>query len=103
MRRRLSERPEDFEDDLLRMLFDATAFANMDETELEKYNSIMTTKLDIIAREEYARKEGEAVGEARGIAKTMHTLLASGMSMEELRKRLNLSEEEVAAILAPSS
>ena len=86
------------------MLFDATAFANMDETELEKYNSIMTTKLDIIAREEYARKEGLAEGKVAGRMETMQTMVAAGLvTIEALKEHYHLSEEEVAAILAPSS
>ena len=50
------------------MLFEATAFANMNEETLRQYNAIMTTELDIIARREFARKEGLAEGRAEGRA-----------------------------------
>ena len=60
----LNERPVGFRDELLRLLFEATAFANMDETTLQNYNAIMTTKLDIIAQNAFARNEGKAEGKA---------------------------------------
>ena len=46
----LKERPESFEEEVLKMIFEATAFANMTEGTLRQYNAIMTTELDIIAR-----------------------------------------------------
>ena len=41
---------------------------------------------------------GKAEGKAEGRMEMMRMLLASGMSMEELRQRLQLSDEEVEAI-----
>ena len=65
----LKKRPASFEEEVLKMIFEATAFANMNEETLRQYNAIMTTELDIIARREYARKEGREEGLAEGLAK----------------------------------
>lgn len=76
----LQERPTSFQDELLRLLFDATAFAKMDEVQLQNYNAIMTTKLDIIAQKAYARREGLAEGKAEGLAEGKAEGLAQGLA-----------------------
>ena len=108
----LSMRPQEFEDKLLQMLFEAMAFANMTETELKNYNAIMTTELDIIARQNFARDEGRAEGLAAGLAEgeakgrtegrlsTLREMVADGLvTIDVLKERYALSEEDVAAIL----
>ena len=45
----LGERPVTFEDELLRLLYDATEFARMEPGQIRILNAIMTTELDIIA------------------------------------------------------
>lgn len=74
----LKERPSSFKEDVVKMLFEATAFANMNEETLRQYNAIMTTELDIIARREFARKEGLAEGRAEGLAEGRAEGLAEG-------------------------
>ena len=64
----LDKRPEDMNNELLHLLYDATEFAKMDNYELQRINAIMTTELDIIARREFARNEGLAEGRAEGRA-----------------------------------
>ena len=118
----LKQRPEDFGDELLRLLFEATAFANMNETQLETINAIMTTELDIIARREFARKEGLEEGRKEGLEegrkegreegrkkgreegarqKAMEIaakLKAGGMSDKQICELTGLSEGELASV-----
>ena len=63
------------------------------------------------AREEFLRKEGEAIGEARGIAKgksigkaeaekdIIKSLVASGISVEEIASCLNKDVTEIRKLL----
>ena len=103
----LRERPEGFEDEMLKLLFNATAFANMDELQLEKYNTIMTTKLDIIAQQEYAKKEGRVEGRlegrvegrAEGMRELIQKFIASGMPKEEIAGRLAMSINDLDELL----
>ena len=50
------------------------------------------------AREEFLRKEGEAIGEARGIAKAVTALRNKGKSDAEIAGLLDLEIEEVQQI-----
>lgn len=61
-----NQRPTNFKGELLQLLYDATAFANMDERQLLNYNKVMRTELDILAWKEYARQEGLEEGRAEG-------------------------------------
>ena len=81
----LKKRPASFEEEVLKMIFEATAFANMNEETLRQYNAIMTTELDIIARREYARKEGREEGLAEGLAKGLAEGRAEG-HLEAIRE-----------------
>jgi len=110
----LKQRPADFGDELLRLFFEATAFANMNEKQLGIINAIMTTELDIIARREFARNEGWEEGKALGLAegraegraegakqKTLEIaakMKASGMHDKQICELTGLSEDELAAI-----
>ena len=114
----LKERPENFEDEVLKMIFEATAFANMNEDTLRQYNAIMTTELDIIARREFARKEGRAEGLAEGRAEGRAKGRAEGRTegsnerakeiavkmlsktypISEIAELTGLSEKEIAAL-----
>ena len=93
----LKERPENFQEEVLRMIFEATAFANMNEETLRKYNAVMTTELDIIARREYARKEGLEEGMAEGRAKGLAEGRAEGRA-EGLKEGLEKKAEAIREI-----
>ena len=58
---------------------------------------------DRMAREDFVREEGEAIGEARGIAKAEREMImnlhASGMSAEEIAARLKKDLAMVRQIL----
>ena len=98
----LPQRPESFEDEMLRMLFEATAFANMDEVQLNNYNKLMRTELDIIAITEYARKEGLKEGREQGreekTRETARNFLKLGVAVDIIAKATGLSEQEILAL-----
>ena len=62
----------------------------------------MRTKLDRIAENEYARKEGYKEGEAAGMAKGKEELakclLRMGVSPETIREASGLSMEAISAL-----
>lgn len=106
----LKQRPESFQDEMLRLLYEATAFANMDEKQLENYNAVMRTELDILAWKATARREGLAEGRAEGLAEgraegraeektnTARNLLHLGVSHDIIAKATGLTEKEIEAL-----
>ena len=71
----------------------------MEPGQIRILNAIMTTELDIIAQRAFARKEGRREGleegreeERRSIVKA---LLDSGMTLEEISRRLKIPVEEL--------
>ena len=90
----LKERPEGFDDPLLRRLFDATDYAMMSDEQQQIINQIMTTEIDIIARRNYAIEQAMAKEKAE-IAKN---LLDLGLDIEIIKKGTGLSEEEIKAL-----
>ena len=101
----LEQRPEGFEDEMLRELYDAAEFANMDIAKQTKYETYMRTELDIIAEKAYARDEGRAEGRAEGLAEghealleTARRMLAEGLSVEMAAKCTGLSREDIAGL-----
>lgn len=93
------QRPRHFEGELLQLLYDATAFANMDERQLLNYNRVMRTELDILAWKDYARKEGLEEGRAEGRAEVQREfalrMKAKGMDESTIAEITGLSEKEV--------
>ena len=64
----MEERPRSFKEDVLKMLFDASEFANMDPWQQYEYDNVMRTELDIIAEKAYAREEGYNEGKELGLS-----------------------------------
>ena len=98
----LKERPENFRDEILKLLYRAINLANLTQKELENYDKIMTTKLDIIAQINYAerkaREEGAAEGETRGKAEVARNMLAKGIAADVVSECTGLSVEEAQAL-----
>ena len=92
----LKERPATFDDDLLRLLYDATEFARMEPGQIRILNAIMTTELDIVAQQAFARKEAKEE-ERRSIARKS---LELGLSPETVSQITGLTVEEVRALVA---
>ena len=91
----LDKRPEDMNNELLHLLYDATEFAKMDNYELQRINAIMTTELDIIARREYARNEGLAEGRAEGREQGLAEGRAEGRAEGSKEKSLEIAKNLV--------
>ena len=66
---RLSERPDNLEEEIFRKLFDVSEFAQMTRDQQRQYVKIMTTERDVKNQISYARKEALAEGEAAGLEK----------------------------------
>lgn len=112
----LEERPANFEDEVLKLLYSAAEFANMTVEQQTEYETVMRTELDIIAEKNYAREsgyaEGRAAGQEQGIAEgraegllegqrqTIKALLTSGMFPEEVQQRLKLTAEDWETIMS---
>ena len=112
----LEERPENFDEDILKKLFSAAEFANMTIEQQTDYEIVMRTELDIIAEKNYARETGHAAGLAEGLAEgrakgiaegrakalqeTAAKMLAMGLSPEQASQATGLAVEEVKGLKA---
>ena len=104
----LTDRPEVLEYDVFRKIFEVSELLNMDEVTRLKVIEKMTTERDLRNQMEYARKiavsEGHAEGLAEGLTegkKLMASeiaakLLASGMSLEQIKDLTGLDEEDIS-------
>lgn len=94
----LPERPVGFEEDILKMLYDAAEFANMPVERQTEYEIVMRNELDIIAEKNYAREEGRAEGRAEAVKDTARKMLAKGISAADISDVTGLSEQEIAGL-----
>ena len=90
------------EDDLLRMLYNASELANMPIKKRKDYDDIIMNELDQLIRMNMARDEGLAEGRAEGrdeeklgIAKK---LLAMGLPLDQVAEATGLTKDEIAAL-----
>ena len=91
----LPERPEGFEEDILKMLYDAAEFANMPVERQTEYEIVMRNELDIIAEKNYAREEGRTEGRAENSRAIAAKLLSEGVALEIIQRVTGLSEEDL--------
>ena len=115
----LKDRPEGFEDKLLKDLYRATELASMSIETREYYDHNMRTELDYIAEKEFARQvalaEGAEQGKAEGLAKgraegqakgraegqaqakaeIAKAMLSQGLSVDVVVACTGLSEKEI--------
>lgn len=96
----LEQRPELFENELLRLLFKAMAFANMTAEQLTKVQSIMRTELDIIAQRNWAREEGLAEGKAQGRAQAEEEAEAKQKEFIERLRSLGVEDALIQQALS---
>ena len=94
----LTECPKEFSDSLFPMLFEASAYANMDTETQMQVTRIMRTEIDRIAENEYARKEGFQQGEKQARNQDVEKLLAFGMLPEDISEALDIPLEDVVSI-----
>ena len=90
------------EDDLLRMLYNASELANMPIKKRKDYDDIIMNELDQLIRMNMARDEGLAEGRAEGrdeeklgIAKK---LLAMGLPLDQVAEATGLPKNEIEAL-----
>ena len=94
----LPERPVGFEEDILKMLYNAAEFANMPVERQTEYEIVMRNELDIIAEKNYAREEGRSEGRAEVYKEVAAKLLAKGLSIAEIAEITSLSKEEIEGL-----
>lgn len=99
----VEEMPEGYEDDLLRMLYNASELANMPIKKRKDYDDIIMNELDQLIRMNMARDEGHAEGreegreeEKLGIAKK---LLAMGLPLDQVAEATGLPIERLSELL----
>lgn len=95
--------PASFQDPLVLNLFQATEYASLPIEKQQLYNKAMTTELDIIAQNNYARQqsraeglaEGRVVGRAEGEKETARKLRELGVDPEIISKATGLSIDDL--------
>ena len=92
----LPERPVNFEEDVLKMLYDAAEFANMPVERQSDYETVMRTELDIIAEKNYARETGLAEGLAEGRAQGLSEGRAEGLSEGRAQEKQDIAKKLLA-------
>ena len=86
----LGAAPEGFDDEFQRMLYKASELTGMTQEQRRQYDRAMTTKIDIIAQQEYAREEGLAEGLKRGQRQGRQEGRAEGAELksEEIARKM---------------
>lgn len=87
-------RPDGFDDDMLKHLYEASEFANWSTDKQFEYESVMRTELDIIAEKAYAHDEGKA----EASLEIAERLLALGVDKAIVAESTGLSDEQLRAI-----
>ena len=107
----LRSRPENFEGELMDLLYTVSEKAKMSIKELQKYDKTMYTELDRLAQLEYAeqngyekgRAEGKAEGKAEGTVEGRNAMSEeiarnmkkSGYPVDEITRLTGLSAEQI--------
>ena len=86
----LAAAPEGFDDEFQRMLYKASELTGMTQEQRRQYDRAMTTKIDIIAQQDYAREEGLAEGLKRGQRQGRQEGRAEGAELksEEIARKM---------------
>ena len=86
----LGAAPAGFDDEFQRMLYKASELAGMTQEQRRQYDRAMTTKIDIIAQQDYAREEGLAEGLKRGQRQGRQEGRAEGAELksEEIARKM---------------
>jgi len=92
---KIEERPKQLEGKLFDRLFEIARISNFNVEELAEYEANRMNMLDYNASMKFARKEGFARGEARGILKTARKMKAEGIGNGLISRITGLSEAEI--------
>jgi predicted transposase/invertase (TIGR01784 family) len=94
--------PKSFRDRELRDIFRIAEISNFTESEIKQYEAVMMNRYDYKATIAYAKEEGEAKGEARGVGiglkRAARNMLAKGYSVADVIGITNLPREQVMAL-----
>ena len=92
----LTERPEGFDDPLLKDLYDATELGTMTIVQRQNYDKIMFTEIDRIATMDFAIDKATEKGREEGLTQTARAMLKDGMPAETVSKYTGLTVEELS-------
>ena len=92
---RLLDRPEALQERIFRKLFEAAQIAAMPHEEQVLYRDNMMTENDYRNCIDFAREEGIAEGEAKGIAAVAKSMKAMNLPTETIMQATGLSQKEV--------
>ena len=96
---RLEERPAELGEEMFARLFEAARIAGYTRDERNQYENDMMNENDYWNTIDFAREEGEARGEARGVAETSRRIaknfLEAGVPAEQVAACTGLSAEQV--------
>ena len=99
----LPERPKELKEEIFKLLFDSAEISSFAVNEQKNYEEDMTTERDLRNQLAYAKKEGIAEGEAKGIAKgkteIARKLLAEGLDVDFVSKTCGLSVDELKSLM----
>ena len=101
-----TERPEGFEGEIFRLLFESAEISTFTPEEKIAYTEDMTTERDIRNQIAYARKEGRAEGRAEGKAEGANQekleiarkMVSMKLEASVISEATGLSEEEIATL-----
>lgn len=92
--------PKGFDDEFQRLLYKAGELSSMTQQQRRQYDIAMTTKIDIIAQQDYAREEGRAQGRAEGRKEGRKEGRAEAISsIHAALRSKGFSPEEIAEIV----
>ena len=86
----LTERPEGFDDPLLKDLYDATELGTMTIVQRQNYDKIMFTEIDRIATMDFAIDKAIEKGREEGMEVALSRLVTNGIAEADARRLLGL-------------
>lgn len=95
-------RPETFEDDVLKQLYDSSEFASLSVKQQLEYEEKMFNWLDVNGIKEYAREEGLAEGRAEGASARTEEIARNfremGIPIDQIAQATGLTPAQIQAL-----
>jgi predicted transposase/invertase (TIGR01784 family) len=96
----LPECPEEFDDEILRKLYEIAKINNLTGEEMETYQKSVMEYDDVILAMDYAEERGEKRGIEIGEKRLVQNCYKNGMEIDQIIKFTGLTKEEVSAIIS---